>query len=55
MRYFYEMYPEVSENHPQFVDDLSQTENRPQAVDDLEMIFYIPWGHNRKVMTLCTI
>lgn len=53
MRYFYEMYPEATENHPQFVDDLSQTENRPQAVDDLEMIFYIPWGHNRTIMDKC--
>ena len=30
-----------------------QTENRPQPVDDLEMIFYIPWGHNRMILDKC--
>ena len=28
MRYFYEMYPEVSENRQQLADDLSLSENR---------------------------
>ena len=65
MRYFYEMYPAIgirqqttdelaiSENRPQLVDDLDQTENRPQPVNDLEMIFYIPWGHNRMILDKC--
>lgn len=53
MRYFYEMYPSPHGNRPHFEDDLSQTENRPQAVDDLEMIFCIPWGHNRTILDKC--
>ena len=65
MRYFYEMYPAVGirqqtadelvipENRPQLVDGFDQTENRPQPVDDLEMIFYIPWGHNRMILDKC--
>lgn len=55
MRYFYEMYPSVTENRqqlvdisddnnnrPQLVDEFIREENRPQAVDDLEYIFCIP-------------
>ena len=65
MRYFYEMYPAVGirqqtadelvipENRPQLVDGFDQKENRPQPVDDLEMIFYIPWGHNRMILDKC--
>ena len=65
MRYFYEMYPAVGirqqtadelvipENRPQLVDGFDQTENRLQPVDDLEMIFYIPWGHNRMILDKC--
>lgn len=65
MRYFYEMYPAVGirqqtadelvipENRPQLVDGFDQTENRPQPVDNLEMIFYIPWGHNRMILDKC--
>ena len=66
MRYFFEMYPTAMENHqqlgegtgdtqnrPQLVDELSQAKNRPQPVDDLEMIFYIPWGHNRTILDKC--
>lgn len=39
MRYFYEMYPDA--------------QNRPQSVDDLNMIFRIPWGHNRIIIDKC--
>ena len=65
MRYFYEMYPDIEirqqtadaltipEYRPQLVDGFDQTENRPQPVDDLEMIFYIPWGHNRMILDKC--
>ena len=65
MRYFYEMYPAIGirqqtadelvipENRPQLVDGFDQKENRPQPVDDLEMIFYIPWGHNRMILDKC--
>ena len=65
MRYFYEMYPDIEirqqtadalaipEDRPQLVDGFDQTENRPQPVDDLEMIFYIPWGHNRMILDKC--
>ena len=47
MRYFYEMYPDVT-NRQQLVDDFKTAENRQQAADDLgkEIIFYIPWGHH---------
>lgn len=49
MRYFYEMYPTVT-NRRQVVDDSVEPSNRQQLVDDLgqEIIFYIPWGHKRK-------
>ena len=53
MRYFYEMYPTVSENRPQPVDEFVVAENRPQPVDDLELIFCIPWGHNRVILDKC--
>ena len=41
MRYFYEMYPEVS--------------NRQLAVDDLgqSIIFLIPWGHHVQILGKC--
>lgn len=53
MRYYYEMYPSVPENHPQLVDELGRDEKRPQLVDDFEMIFYVPWGHNRTILDKC--
>ncbi|MBQ3335128.1 MAG: DUF1016 family protein [Eubacteriaceae bacterium] len=53
MRYFYEMYPEANENRQQVGDDLENAANRPQLADDLEMIFYIPWGHNRTILDKC--
>ena len=46
MKRFYELYPNA-ENLPQPVAD-SSVSNRPQAVDDSEqLVFCIPWGHNR--------
>ena len=39
MRYFYEMYPFA--------------QNCPQAVDELEVIFKVPWGHNRTIIDKC--
>ena len=53
MRYFYEMYPMAAENRPQAEDELLIDENRPQAGDDLEMVFCIPWGHNKLIIDKC--
>ena len=53
MRYFYEMYPSVSENHQRLVDEFVVDENRQQAVDDFEMIFLIPWGHHVQILGKC--
>ena len=58
MKRFYELYPNA-ENLPQPVAD-SSVSNRPQAVDDSEqLVFCIPWGHNRivfsKVLALLTL
>ncbi|MBR4145972.1 MAG: DUF1016 family protein [Lachnospiraceae bacterium] len=66
MRYFYEMYPVVPENRPQLGDDLVESEyhqqemdrsvvvkNRPQVGDDLNIVFYIPWGHNKLIIDKC--
>lgn len=39
MRYFYEMYPGI--------------EKCPQVEDDLEIIFRIPWGHNKLILDKC--
>ncbi len=51
MRYFYEMYPEVS-NRQLAVDDFDDAENRQQVVDDLgqSIIFLIPWGHHVQIL-----
>ena len=35
-------------NRRQDVDDLKEAEIRPQSVDDFDVVFYIPWGHQRK-------
>ena len=66
MRYFYEMYPVVPENRPQLGDDLVESayhqqemdrsvvvKNRPQVGDDLNIVFYIPWGHNKLIIDKC--
>lgn len=52
MRYYYEMYPDVK-IRPQLEDDFKQLENRPQLEDDLQIIFLIPWGHNRIILDKC--
>ena len=39
MQYFYELYPEAA--------------NRPQVGDDLQIIFRIPWGHNKIILDKC--
>lgn len=52
MKRFYELYPNA-ENLPQPVAD-SSVSNRPQAVDDSEqLVFCIPWGHNRTIIDKC--
>ena len=49
MRYFYEMYPDAV-ICPQVEDELITDANRPQVGDDLQIIFRIPWGHNKRGM-----
>ena len=46
MRYFFEMYPDTV-ICPQVEDELITEANRPQVGDDLQIIFRIPWGHNK--------
>ena len=49
MRYFYEMYPDAV-ICPQVEDELITDANRPQVGDDLQIIFRIPWGHNKIIL-----
>ena len=52
MKRFYELYPNA-ENLPQPVAD-SSVSNLPQAVADSEqLVFCIPWGHNRTIIDKC--
>ena len=52
MRYFYEMYPDAV-ICPQVEDELIIDANRPQVGDDLQIIFRIPWGHNKIILDKC--
>lgn len=52
MRYFYEMYPDAV-ICPQVEDELITDANRPQLGDDLQIIFRIPWGHNKIILDKC--
>ena len=52
MRYFYEMYPDAV-ICPQVEDELITDANRPQVGDDLQIIFKIPWGHNKIILDKC--
>ena len=52
MRYFYEMYPDAV-ICPQVEDKLNTEINRPQVGDDLQIIFRIPWGHNKIILDKC--
>ena len=52
MRYFYEMYPDAV-IYPQVEDELITDANRPQVGDDLQIIFRIPWGHNKIILDKC--
>ena len=45
MRYFYEMYPDAV--------ICPQVANHPQLGDDLQIIFRIPWGHNKIILDKC--
>lgn len=50
MKYFYELYS----NHPQLEDELKNDGNCHQTGDDFEeMIFLIPWGHNKLIIDKC--
>ncbi len=52
MKRFYELYPNAK-NLPQPVAD-SSVSNLPQAVADSEqLVFCIPWGHNRTIIDKC--
>ena len=67
MKYFYELYPviqnhpqvgdasEAGENRPQSGDGLTLPENRRQMIHDLreEIIFCIPWGHQKLLIDKC--
>ena len=52
MRYFYEMYPDAV-ICPQVEDELITDANRPQVGDDLQIIFRIPWRHNKIILDKC--
>ena len=52
MRYFYEMYPDAV-ICPQVEDELITDANHPQLGDDLQIIFRIPWGHNKIILDKC--
>ena len=52
MRYFYEMYSDAV-ICPQVEDELITDANRPQVGDDLQIIFRIPWGHNKIILDKC--
>lgn len=53
MKRFYELYPNAV-NLPQAVEESSSDQNLPQLVADSEqMIFCIPWGHNRMIIDKC--
>ena len=52
MRYFYEMYPDAV-ICSQVEDELITEENRPQVGDDFQIIFRIPWGHNKIILDKC--
>ena len=52
MRYFYEMDPDAV-ICPQAEDELITDANRPQVGDDLQIIFRIPWGHNKIILDKC--
>ena len=51
MYYFYRLYYQLIENHPQDVDDF-RNRNHPQGVDDfvLKEICSIPWFHQRTII-----
>ena len=57
MRNWYLFYRET--NLPQLVGKNESLSNRPQLVDELKssdlshIIFQIPWGHNREIITKC--
>ena len=46
------MYPEAV-ICPQVEDELITDANRPQVGDDLQIIFRIPWGHNKIILDKC--
>ena len=52
MRYFYEMYPDAV-ICPQVESELITDANRLQVGDDLQIIFRIPWGHNKIILDKC--
>ncbi len=53
MKAFYELYP-AAENLPQAVGDSSELLSFPQVVGNSDqLVFYIPWGHNRSIIDKC--
>lgn len=53
MKYFYELYPSA-EIFSQVGEKSDNQQNRPQVGDDFEqLIFSIPWGHNKLILDKC--
>jgi predicted nuclease of restriction endonuclease-like (RecB) superfamily len=53
MKYFYELYPSA-EIFPQAVEKSDNQQNRQQVADDFEqLVFSIPWGHNKLIIDKC--
>ena len=56
---FYELYPNASLINEQIVPQVGaktndpDAENRPQVGDDSEIVFCIPWGHNKVIIDKC--
>lgn len=46
------MYPDAA-TCPQVEDKLIIDANRPQVGDELQIIFRIPWGHNKIILDKC--
>jgi predicted nuclease of restriction endonuclease-like (RecB) superfamily len=52
MRYFYELYP-LTENRPQVGDKLMINQNNSDGRHNYDVIFSIPWGHNKLIIDKC--
>lgn len=46
------MYPDAVIGRPDEAELITDA-NRPQVGDDLQIIFRIPWGHNKIILDKC--